>query len=405
MSQKLLCKDFVLVVVGQIISLFGNGILRFALPLYLLEITGSSAIFGAVSALSFLPLVVLMPVGGIVADRVNKRNIMVMLDFLTAMLVLWFYISLPHLSLVPLLVATLMVLYSISGLYQPAVSASIPLLLGPEVLLKGNSVVSSIHALSNLLSPMIGGMLFGSFGITPILILAIVCFFLSSVLEMFIQIPHAEAKKSQGIVHTVKKEFGESMVFIFHQKPKIAKMILAACALNAFVSALLIIGMPVLITERLGLSTELYGVSQGVFALGGLFGGVLTGALASKVKIENLYKWFFALAAALIPFALSMQFAQKPLVSFFLITASVFFVMANASFLSISIMSYVQNETDKAMQGKVISVLLTLSLCAQPLGQLLYGFAFEYGRGLEWLIAGLSLFAVVLLGTYMKKIF
>lgn len=82
MNQKLFSKDFTFVVIGQIISLFGNATIRFALPLYLLNLTGSSALYGVVTACAFIPAILLSPVGGIVADRVNKRNIMVTLDFL-----------------------------------------------------------------------------------------------------------------------------------------------------------------------------------------------------------------------------------------------------------------------------------------------------------------------------------
>ena len=83
-------RDFTLVVIGQIISLFGSAILRFALPLYLLRQTGSPALFGAVGAAAFIPAVLCAPIGGVVADRVNKRNIMVILDFSTAGLILAF---------------------------------------------------------------------------------------------------------------------------------------------------------------------------------------------------------------------------------------------------------------------------------------------------------------------------
>ena len=83
-------RDFLLVVIGQIISLFGNAILRFALPLYLLRQTGSPALFGVVTACSFAPMVVLSMAGGVLADRVNKRNIMVGLDFSTAAIILLF---------------------------------------------------------------------------------------------------------------------------------------------------------------------------------------------------------------------------------------------------------------------------------------------------------------------------
>lgn len=82
--RSLFGRDFVLVAVGQIVSLFGNAVLRFALPLYLLRKTGSPALFGTVTALSFIPMIPLSIIGGILADRVNKRNIMVILDLLTA---------------------------------------------------------------------------------------------------------------------------------------------------------------------------------------------------------------------------------------------------------------------------------------------------------------------------------
>ena len=62
-------RDFIIVLLGQIISLFGNAILRFALPLHLLRATGSAALFGGVSALSFAPMIVLSLLGGVLADR------------------------------------------------------------------------------------------------------------------------------------------------------------------------------------------------------------------------------------------------------------------------------------------------------------------------------------------------
>ena len=68
-------KNFILIILGQIISLFGNAILRFALPLHLLGKTNSAMLFGLVSACSFIPMILLFPIGGIIADRINKRNI------------------------------------------------------------------------------------------------------------------------------------------------------------------------------------------------------------------------------------------------------------------------------------------------------------------------------------------
>lgn len=125
MQTKLFRRDFTLVVIGQIISLFGNAILRFALPLYLLRETGSSTLFGVVTACSFAPMVILSLIGGVLADRVNKRDIMVGLDFSTAAIIMLFYFSLGKIPTVPLFIVALMLLYGISGTYQPAVQASV----------------------------------------------------------------------------------------------------------------------------------------------------------------------------------------------------------------------------------------------------------------------------------------
>lgn len=158
-TPTLFQRDFTLVVIGQIISLFGNAILRFALPLYLLRITGSPTLFGIVTACSFAPMVVLSLVGGVLADRINKRDIMVVLDFSTAALIAIFTLLLDRAPLVPLFIIVLMLLYGISGTYQPAVQASIPLLVHPERLIAANAVINQVNTLSNLLGPVLGGVL------------------------------------------------------------------------------------------------------------------------------------------------------------------------------------------------------------------------------------------------------
>ena len=178
--MKLFKRDFTMVVIGQIISLFGNAILRFALPLYLLRETNSSSLFGAVTASSFIPMIIFTLLGGVIADRKNKRNIMVILDFTTAAIILLFIPMLGKVPIVPLMIAVLMILFGISGAYQPAVQASIPLLTEKETLMKGNAVINMVSTLSGLLGPIIGGILFGSFGILPILFISTGCFILKS---------------------------------------------------------------------------------------------------------------------------------------------------------------------------------------------------------------------------------
>lgn len=189
MKANLFRRDFTMVVIGQIISLFGNNVLQYALPLYLLNQTHSAALFGLVSACAFLPMILLSPVGGLVADRTNKRNIMVILDFSTAGIITFYLFFYGTLNLAALLVAVLMLLFGIQGAYQPAVQASIPLLVQAEDLMAGNAVINMVNSLAGMIGPALGGIMFGLWGLRPVLLVSIACFSISAVMEIFIHIP------------------------------------------------------------------------------------------------------------------------------------------------------------------------------------------------------------------------
>ena len=198
MNHKLLGKDFALVVAGQIVSLFGNAILRFSLPLFLLRETGSSALFGAVTACSLLPMIVLSLLGGVLADRVNKRNIMVILDFSTAGIIAGFSILMGTAPAIPLFIVTLMLLYGISGTYQPAVQASIPALVAKDHILTASAIVNQIGSMANFIGPVIGGWIYGLWGLEPILEISVGCFALSAVMEIFIKIPFVKRPREKA---------------------------------------------------------------------------------------------------------------------------------------------------------------------------------------------------------------
>ena len=255
MRGRLFRRDFTLVVIGQIISLLGNAVLRFVLPLYLLDVTGSRSLFGLCSAAAFAPMVVLTPLGGVVADRLHKQRIMVALDFFTCALVALTALALGRLPLVPVLVAAMMLLYGISGAYQPAVQASMPLLCPPDRLVDGNAVINQVSALSGLLGPLLGSLVYGAFGVTPVLAGASACFFASAVMELFIRIPHTPRHTETGIWRTARADLAESGHFLRRERPVILKYIALVCAFNLLLSALLVVSMPVLIKQTLGLGT------------------------------------------------------------------------------------------------------------------------------------------------------
>ena len=387
MNQKLFSRDFTLVVIGQIISLFGNAIIRFALPLYLLNLTGSSALYGTVTACAFIPAILLSPIGGIVADRVNKRNIMVILDFFTAAVILAFSLLMNGANLVVLLTITLMLLYGIAGAYQPSVQASIPALVGQNRFMEANSVINTVSSFASLTGPVLGGILYSACGLKPVLLVCMVCFTLSAVMEIFIKIPFQKQDLKGGVWKTAKADFAESIRFIRRDKAVIGKALLVVCGINLFLAAMIVVALPYLVTEVLNLeasrANRLYGFAEGALAAGGLFGGIGAGLFADRLKIHKSGNLVIACAACVFPMGVSLLLFSSGMVNYIVITLCCFGVMTFSAMFTVQMMSFMQRETPQNLIGKVIAVVLTVSMCAQPVGNALYGVLFEICEGFE----------------------
>ena len=370
-------QDFTLVVIGQIISLFGNAILRFALPLYLLRQTGSPALFGAVGAAAFIPAVLCAPIGGVLADRVNKRNIMVALDFSTAGLILAFTLFLERAPLAPLTAACLMLLYGIAGAYQPAVQASIPLLASADQLTRANAVINMVGTLSGLLGPVVGGVLFGAFGLRPILWVGVACFFLSAVMELFIRIPHRPRAAAGNVLSTVRQDLKESWRFIRRERPVFLSVMLVLALFNLVLSAALVVGIPVTVVQVLNMSDSRLGITQGAMGLGGLFGGLLTACLGARLSLRrgNLVLLAASLTAAVMGLALLP--GVPPALGWWAVTAMSFAIMVLSTMLVVVLSAAVQGQTPPELLGKVMAFIMAVSNCASPLGQAIYGALFE----------------------------
>ena len=370
-------RDFTLVVLGQIVSLFGNAILRFALPLYLLRQTESPALFGAVGAAAFIPAVLCAPIGGVVADRVNKRNIMAVLDFSTAGLILLFTLLLDRAPLVPLMVASLMLLYGIAGAYQPSVQASIPLLARPEQLTSANAVINMVQTLSALLGPVIGGVLFGAFGLRPILWVGMACFFLSAVMELFIRIPHSPRAAAGGVLSTVRRDLGESWRFIRRERPVFLSVMLVLALFNLVLSAALVVGIPVAVVQVLGMSDSRLGVTQGAMGLGGLFGGGLAALLGPRLRLRRGGAVQLAASLTAAGMGSALLPGVPPSLGWWGVTAMSFAIMVLSTLLVVVLSAAVQGQTPPELLGKVMAFIMAVSNCAAPLGQAVYGALFE----------------------------
>ena len=390
MNQKLFSKDFTLVVIGQIISLFGNAAIRFVLPLYLLNLTGSSALYGTVTACAFIPAILLSPVGGIVADRVNKRNIMVILDFLTAAVIMAFSLLMDGVRLIPLLTVTLMLLYGIAGAYQPSVQASIPALVSKDRFMAANSIINTISSFASLTGPVLGGIVYSAYGLKPVLWVCVACFILSAIMEIFIKIPFKKQESAGGILSAARADFAESIRFVRKEKPVIGKALFVICGINLFLSAMIIVALPYLVTEVLNLeasqANRLYGFAEGALAAGGLAGGIGAGIFSDKFAVRDSGNLVIACAVCVFPISAVLVLFSSGIVNYIVIIICCFFIMVCSTIFTVQMMSFIQTATPQNLIGKVIAVIFTISMCSQPLGNALYGVLFEICRGYEYAV-------------------
>ena len=380
-QKKGYSKDFYLVVIGQIISLFGNAVMRFALPIHLLNVTGSAAVLGVVSGCAFIPLAVMSPIGGIIADRVNKRNVMVFLDFFTSGLTVLFLLLYGKVSITGMVLVTLFLLYGISGAYQPSVQASIPVLVESEHIMPANAVINMVSSLSGLLGPALGGTAYSLWGIYPVLSIAAGCFFLSAVMEIFIKIPYERKQSTESILRQTKDDLSESIAYIGRKKPELAKLTLCCAGVNLVMSALMVIGLPVIVMNILDFSkseaSRLYGYMEAILAIGGLVGGIGAGVFGRKLKVNGSWKLLLASGMLLIPMGVVLMIECPAYLAYGVLAAAGLVIMSLSAIYTIQIMSYIQMTVPHHMVGKVIAWIIAVSTCAQPVGQVLYGVLFD----------------------------
>lgn len=389
-------RNFVFIIIGQFISIFGNSILRFALPLYVLDVTGSTVYFGSLLAISTIPIIVFSPLGGILADRVDKKKLMVWLDFFTSIIIVFSCGLLYKYGRINIIGGFLIILSIIQAFYQPSVQSSIPIVLSVKDLEKGNGIVSIISSLSNLLGPILGGVLYRPLGIWKLLVISALCFLLSAVMEGQITIGSSSVKSCKSIKDTIVVDFKESWNFITKDKAIILIAVCVVSLINLLLTSMILVGLPSMLLVKLEVGSNMYGFAQGAMAFGMIFGGLLVSLNCFGLKKLNMYIALTLSSSLLIPIGGVFMIGVSVFFKFVTIVTCCFLMMTIITIFSISTMTIIQKVTPKEILGKVISVILVITQSTLPLGQVLYGFLFEYFifdiSGVIFFTAGASIF-------------
>ena len=273
-QRPLLSRDFVLLVAGQGISLFGNVMLRFAMSMWVLDETGSATIFASVLAISIVPTILLSPFGGVLADRVNRRTIMVALDAISAVLVLASAIVFATTGFHIVAIATMQVLLAVLGAFEtPTVQAALPQMFrqyGPATMRQGMAVINQVQQLSSLLPSFLGGVLYAMFGIRLMMIIAIASFAGAAALECFIRLSAPDRGDEE--LPTPLEDLKAGVRFLIKDRPNVFRLLLFAAALNFVLIGYSGVGFPYTIRTVLGFDATVYGIADGLIGVSGVAG-------------------------------------------------------------------------------------------------------------------------------------
>lgn len=377
MTEKLFTKNFTLLILGQLTSLFGNFILKLALSMYVLEVTGSAAIFAGILSAATIPTILLSPLGGILADRADRRNIMVALDALTGVSVLCAALFLSENNAIAV-ISTLLIILSILGAFEtPTVQACIPTMLQGDNIMKGNAVVNQVASLSYLIAPMLGGVLYAMLGLEPVMYASVVCFFITALFECFIKLSYQRIQSQGGVLQIVKQDFLSSMQYISKEQTSISKMLLLTAFSRFFVMGITIVGLPFLVRTILGFNPKYYGAAESALAVATILGSIAAGILAEKLKIHKLSILFASMGIFIIPAGIIFLLPVNAIIKYGVTVVSFCGMQAVISIFSIFAVSLIQQRTPNHLIGKVMAYTSTVTLCVQPIGQIVYGFLFD----------------------------
>lgn len=419
MTEKLYHKNFNILVLGQIISLFGSSIQRFALSLYLLDLTGSAGIFATILAISMIPVVLIAPIAGMLADRGNKKRLMVILDVTSGVLLIGYLVLKVQGGNQTIIIAVLMVLLStISTIYQPVVNTCIPLLVHENHLIRANAIIQQVASLSNFLGPILAGVLYGAFGITGVVVINMVSFLFSAGIELLLDIPERDKTKEEiskvedshlsgthlnekeSFIQIFKQDMRESFHYLRIENKIIFRMLLFSGFYNLFLVPVFSVVAPYLIKITLGLSSEVYGVTEGCIALGMILGGLIIAWKPAKFHIKRVHRLLYITSVSMFIMAATvLLFASGKLSA---IGSAIFFALAGMLIMGIlgvaNVLSaaYLYSEVEATKLGKILAYGSAFATLCIPLGQILFGGLIEmFDSSLYWLIGIAGVFVLI----------
>lgn len=293
-------KKFLIIWFGELLSTIGSGLTAFGLGVYVYQQTGMATATALVSLLALLPTVLLGPLAGVLADRYDRRKLMILGDGLSALGLFYmlFCVMSGTAGLVNICIGVT-VSSVFASLLEPAYRATITDLLPQEQYAKASGLVQMAGSAKFLISPFLAGLLMKHSGITLILWIDICTFFVTVTATLFVARSVRQEKKQE------QKRFGTELAEgfrILKNKPGIMQLVLLAALVCFFLTFIQTLSTPMLLafTDEAAL-----GIIETICAIGMLVSSLLIGVFSIKESyVKTLAMAFFGIGGFMILFGI-----------------------------------------------------------------------------------------------------
>lgn len=367
-------RGFTVVWVGQLVSLLGTGMTRFALTIWAWQVTGEATALALVGFFSFAPTVLMSPVAGAIVDRSNRKMVMMLSDLAAGLAT----------AAVLLLQASgrleiwhLYVTGAFTGAFQafqfPAYSAAVTMMIQKEQYGRANGMIGLAGSASNILAPILAGILIGTVGITGIMAFDVITFVVAIGALLLIHIPQPASSGEGRERRSLWKDSVYGFKYIY-ERPSLLGLLLIFLAVNLALSLSFTLLAP-MILARTGDNTILLGTVQSAFEVGGVAGGLIMSAWGGPRRRVN---------GVLAGMALSFVFGQ-----ILMGLGRGPYVWAVAAFSTLFILPIVngcsqaiwQAKVPPAVQGRVFATRRLIAQISNPVGTVLAGPLADYVFG------------------------
>ena len=386
-----------LLLLGRAVSLFGSTIYLIVLPLYILNTTKNLKTTGIFFAAVNFPTIIVSIFIGTIIEKFNKKNIILICDFLTSMLYFVLFLYLKNFNSLSFLFLISLLINIVSKFFEIASKVLFSEINSPETLEKYNGLQSFMENTIIIVGPVIGTYLFVTFDFNLILIIVSLGYFLSFLQELFIKY---EKNLNLSIEKTnFLEDFKEGISYIGSNKI-ILNFFILVMFLNFFIANNDEIINPGILIKKYGISEKLFGFSVACYGLGSVVAGIFI-YYNKKFKLLKKLKLLFILNSSLMCLGGLLSiilFRYNHYIYFTIFIFFQFLIGMITTFVNVPLISSFQRNVGIEYQSRFFSILSFFSGGLIPLGILYAGYLSSYiGADVTYIIDNVVIIIIVCL--------